>query len=200
MTFGEHKQLPFLPQRQENLLLYSAALKFLLHCSNNKCALKNYLFERGILMFKALRTALFVLAAGLMPFVASAAPSKQDAQTIVEKAAAFATTNGNDKLIAEVNKKDGQFNQGELYVFVYDLEGTLIADPVNSNMLGQNNLAKPDADGKLFRKEFVEIAKSQGKGWVDYKFANPVSGKVEPKASYVLKQGNVIIIAGVYLK
>ena len=151
-------------------------------------------------MIKTLRTLLLVLVAGLMPFTASAAPTKQDAQAIVEKAAAFAATNGKDKLIAEVNKKDGSFNQGELYVFVYDLNGTLIADPVNPTLLGQNNLAKPDADGKLFRKEFVEVAKSQGKGWVDYKFTNPASGKVEPKASYVLKQGDVIIIAGVYLK
>jgi cytochrome c len=151
-------------------------------------------------MIKTLRAALLVLVAGLMPFTASAAPTKQDAQAIVEKAAAFAATNGKDKLIAEVNKKDGSFNKGELYVFVYDLNGTLIADPVNQSLLGQNNLAKPDADGKLFRKEFVEVAKSQGKGWVDYKYANPVSGKVEPKASYVLKQGDVIIIAGVYLK
>lgn len=153
-------------------------------------------------MIKAIRTYLLILAAGLLPFTASAGPSptKQDAQAIVEKAASFAAANGKDKLLAEVNNKAGAFNQGELYVFVYDLEGTLIADPVNPSLLGQNNLAKPDADGKLFRKEIVEVAKSKGKGWVDYKFTNPASGKVEPKASYVLKQGDVIIIAGIYVK
>ncbi len=116
------------------------------------------------------------------------------------KAAAYAVANGKDKLLAEVNKKNGSFNQGELYVFVYDLQGTLIADAVNPSLRGQNNLSKPDADGKLFRKEFVEVATSKGKGWVDYKYANPTTGKVEAKTSYVLKQGDVIIIAGVYLK
>ncbi len=152
-------------------------------------------------MIKTLRTCLFVLAAGFLPFTASAtSPTKQDAQAIVEKAAAYAAANGKDKLLAEVNKKDGSFNQGELYVFVYDLQGTLIADAVNPSLRGQNNLSKPDADGKLFRKEFVEVATSKGKGWVDYKYANPTTGKVEAKTSYVLKQGDVIIIAGVYLK
>jgi cytochrome c len=151
-------------------------------------------------MFNIIRATVFALVSFLAMVTAFASPSQQDAQAIVEKAAAFAATNGQDKLITEVNKKDGAFNQGELYVFVYDETGTLVADPVNQAMVGQNNVAKPDADGKLFRKEIVEIANTQGSGWVKYKFANPVTGKVEPKASYVKKQGNVIIIAGVYLK
>lgn len=152
-------------------------------------------------MIKAIRSFLFVVAAGLLPFAANAAsPTKQDAQTLVEKAAKFAETNGKEKLVAEVNNKAGAFNQGELYVFVYDMNGTLIADPVNTNLVGQNNISKPDANGKLFRKEIVDVAKSQGKGWVEYSFNNPASGKVEPKASYVMKQGDVIIIAGIYVK
>lgn len=151
-------------------------------------------------MIKAFRIALVAFLVSCFSVSAFAGPGKQDAEAIVGKAVAFAEANGKDKLVAEVNKKDGQFNQGELYVFVYDMSGTLIADPVNQALVGQNNLTKPDAEGKLFRKEFVSVAKAQGSGWVDYKFKNPVSGKVEPKASFVKKQGDVIIIAGVYLK
>lgn len=152
-------------------------------------------------MIKMIRATLFALVASLATVGAHAAsPTKSDAQAIVEKAAAFASTSGNDQLVAEVNKKDGEFNKGELYVFVYDLNGTLIADPINKALVGQNNTAKPDAEGKLFRKEFVETAKSQGSGWVDYKYMNPASGKVEPKTSYVKKQGDIVIIAGVYAK
>ena len=153
------------------------------------------------MMIKFFRATLFAVMASLTALGANAAsPTKEDAQAIVEKAAAFATAGGNDKLVAEVNKKDGEFNKGELYVFVYDLNGTLIADPINKNLVGQNNVAKPDAEGKLFRKEFVETAKNQGSGWVDYKYLNPASGKVEPKVSYVKKQGDIVIIAGVYAK
>jgi cytochrome c len=151
-------------------------------------------------MLKAIRSTLLAVISSFVAVTASAAPTKQDAQALVEKAAQFAAQSGKDQLVSEVNKKDGSFHKGELYVVVYDLKGTMIADPVNKTLLGQNNLAKPDVDGKLFRKEFVEVANQQGSGWVDYKFVNPVSGKVEPKTSYVKKQGDVIIIAGVYLK
>lgn len=152
-------------------------------------------------MIKTIRFALFAMMSSFVALAATAAPpTKQDAQAIVEKAAAFATASGKDQLLAEVNKKDGSFNQGELYVFVYDLNGTLVADPINKNLLGQNNVAKPDAEGKLFRKEFVETAKNQGSGWVDYKYKNPVSGNVEAKTSFVKKHGDLIIIAGVYVK
>jgi cytochrome c len=152
-------------------------------------------------MIKFLRATVFTLLSSLVIFGANAAsPTKEDAQAIVEKAAAYATANSKDQLLAEVNKADGEFNKGELYVFVYDLNGTLIADPINKNLVGQNNVAKPDAEGKLFRKEFVETAKTKGSGWVDYKYLNPTSGKVEPKISYVKKQGDLVIIAGVYVK
>jgi signal transduction histidine kinase len=156
--------------------------------------------EKEVVMLKSIRTLCLALVSSVVALVAVAGPTKQDAQSLVEEAAQFAAKSGKDGLIAEVNKKDGAFNKGELYVFVYDLKGTLVADPVNPNLVGQNNLAKPDAEGKLFRKEFVEVATQKGSGWVEYKYNNPVSGKVEPKASFVKKQGDIIIIAGVYLK
>ena len=151
-------------------------------------------------MLKAIRVTLLAVISSFVAFGALASPTKQDAQALVENAAEFAVKSGKDQLIAEVNKKEGAFNKGELYVFVYDLQGTLIADPVNKSLVGQNNVGKPDAEGKLFRKEIVEVANQKGSGWVDYKFANPMSGKVEPKSSYVKKQGDVIIIAGIYVK
>ena len=151
-------------------------------------------------MNKMFRGAVIALLSSVVAFAAAASPTKEDAQAIVEKASTFAATSGKDQLVAEVNKKDGEFNKGELYVVVYDLNGKLVADPVNKALIGQNNLDKPDAEGKLFRKEFVETAKNQGSGWVDYKYLNPASGKVEPKVSYVKKQGDIVIIAGVYAK
>lgn len=151
-------------------------------------------------MLKAIRVTLLAVISSFVALGATAAPTKQDAQALVEKAAEYAVKSGKEQLLAEVNKKEGTFHQGELYVFIYDLKGTLIADPVNKALVGQNNVAKPDAEGKLFRKEIVELANQQGSGWVDYKFTNPVSGKVEPKSSFVKKQGDVIIIAGIYVK
>ena len=57
----------------------------------------------------------------------------------------------------------------------------ILANPVNPAMIGKDLVDVPDADGKLFRREILELAKKKGKGWVDYKFKNPASGKVEPR-------------------
>ena len=152
-------------------------------------------------MMKFVRVALFAAACGLLHVSASAAQAtKADAEGIVQKAAAFATKNGEDKLVAEVNKKDGPFNQGELYVVVFDKTGTVLAHPVTPALVGKNRVSEPDADGKLFHKEIVDIAGKQGTGWVTYKYKNPTSGEVQTKTSYVKKQGELIILAGVYQK
>jgi signal transduction histidine kinase len=151
-------------------------------------------------MLKTLRNSLLVLLMLIAPFSMAASPGREDAQAIVEKAVAFAEANGKDKLLAEVGKKGGPFHQGELYVFVFDETGTLLANPAAPDLVGKNDVAKPDADGKLFRKDILEVAKAKGSGWVDYKWKNPESGKVEPKVSYVKKQGDIIIGAGVYSK
>jgi cytochrome c len=132
--------------------------------------------------------------------MAFAAPTKDDAFAIVESAASFASKNGKDKLIEEVNKKDGSFSKGDLYVFVYDSAGTLLANPVAQPLIGKNLLSQPDADGKLFRKEIIQVTAEKGSGWVNYKYKDPASGAIEPKASYVKKQGDIIIGAGIYLK
>lgn len=151
-------------------------------------------------MLKRLRTSLFVLLTLAVPLSQAAEPGREDAQQIVEKAASYAQANGKEKLISEVGKKDGPFHKGELYVFVFDQSGTLLANPAAPDLVGKNDVDKPDADGKLFRKDILAVANDKGSGWVDYKWKNPASGKVEAKTSYVKKQGDVIIGAGVYSK
>lgn len=131
-------------------------------------------------------------------FATAAEYIRDDAVKMVEKAAAFFHANGKDKFIAEVNVRDGRFHHGELYVYVTDLAYTILAHPVNPKLIGQYIVDVPDVDGKLYRKEMVEIARTKGRGWVDYKYKNPVSGDVEPKTSYLSKTGDMIIICGIY--
>jgi signal transduction histidine kinase len=64
--------------------------------------------------------------------------------------------------------------------------------------VGTNAVVLPDADGKLFRKEIIERAKTEGKGWVDYSYNNPASGNIEHKSTYFFRNNNVILEAGVY--
>ena len=54
------------------------------------------------------------------------------------------------------------------------------------------------ADGIYFMKKFIETAKTQGSGWVDYKWVNPVTKKIESKSTYIQKMDNYFLGCGIY--
>ena len=141
----------------------------------------------------------FLIVIGLFSFaVLSHAADREDAKTLVKRAAAYVKYQGKDKAIVEISTPKGMFDKGELYVFAYDLQGVMLAHPKNPALIGQNLINVPDVDGKLFRKEIVEKAKSQGSGWVDYMYLNPETNKQEHKTTYFLKVGDIILCCGVY--
>jgi cytochrome c len=129
---------------------------------------------------------------------AQAADDPNDAIAIVEKGVAYLQKNGKDALIAEINKKNPDFIKGDIYLYVRSIDGTVLAHPVNPRLIGKNMLVLPDADGKYFRKEIVELAKAKGKGWVDYRYNNPATKEIEKKSTYIVRQDDVILEAGIY--
>jgi hypothetical protein len=68
----------------------------------------------------------------------------------------------------------------------------------HSLISGYKALADKDADGKEFVKERIELAKTRGKGWQNYKFSNPLTKKNEEKTAYIEKADDVIVGSGVY--
>src|SRR5271169_3009290 len=136
---------------------------------------------------------------GLLSFaLQSYATDRDDAKALVKQAAAYVKYQGKEKALAEISTPKGMFDKGELYVFAYDLQGVMLAHPKNLALIGQNLIAVPDTEGKLFRKEIVEKAKSQGSGWVDYVYLNPETKRQEHKTTYFQKVDDIIICCGVY--
>lgn len=144
--------------------------------------------------------ALLVATASVCAFADANEPTEKDAIALVEKGAAFMKAKGKDEMIKQINAKDPEYVQGSLYLVMRDNKGVVVANPVNPAMIGKDLLDVPDVDGKLFRREILEVAKTKGKGWVDYKFKNPASGKVEAKTSYIYRVGDVTLEAGIYKK
>lgn len=144
------------------------------------------------------------LFAALMAFLAlssAAAIAAEDpsaAIAMVEKGVAYLQKNGQDALIHEVNNKNPEFVKDGVYLTVRALDGTQLAHPRNPKLVGKNMVVLPDADGKLFRKEIIEQAKTKGKGWVDYRYNNPATKEVEKKSTYFFRSGDVILEAGIY--
>jgi cytochrome c len=124
--------------------------------------------------------------------------TKEDAITTVKKGLAFIKANGKDKAYAEFSNKGGAFVDGDLYLVVYGLDGTVRAHGANEKMIGKNLLDLKDVDGKPYVKERMELAHSKGSFWQDYKFTNPVSKKIEPKQMYCEKLDDSVVCGGVY--
>jgi signal transduction histidine kinase len=145
----------------------------------------------------AVMTAVFILAAAPVALAAEFG-TPAEAEAMVKKAVAEIKASGKDKAFAEINNKKGKFTDRDLYVFVYDMSGKCVAHGFNAKMIGKDLADMKDPDGKFYVKERIEIAKTKGSGWQDYKFTNPVSKKVENKTAFVEKIDNLIVGSGVY--
>ncbi|MDD2852313.1 MAG: cache domain-containing protein [Desulfuromonadaceae bacterium] len=128
---------------------------------------------------------------------AVAAP-KDDAVALVKKAVAHVKESGKEKALADFNDPKGKFVKGALYIFAYNLKGVIIAHPMNPKLIGKDMNEVKDADGKYFTKDFLAAVNGPGKGWVDYRWTNPVSKKIEAKSSYVEKAGDMLVGCGIY--
>ncbi len=135
----------------------------------------------------------------LLAVGAACADDSAKAMDLVKKAVAFYKANGLEKALDEYSNPKGQFNQGELYVFVYDNKGTMLAHP-NNTLIGQNLIEVPDAAGTFFRKEIIDGAAAKGMGWVDYKYKNPKTKEIESKTTYFEKIEELVICCGIYKK
>ncbi|NVM77010.1 signal transduction histidine kinase [Duganella sp. SG902] len=152
-------------------------------------------------MMRAQFVAALVLTSALLPAArAEDVVTKPEAEAMVGKALKYLKGNGKDKLYAEVSKKDGQFTDRDLYLVVYGLDGLVRAHGANGKMIGKNLMEIKDIDGKYFIKERIELAKKNKPFWQDYKFTNPVSGKIEPKSMYCVPEDDMVVCGGVYLK
>jgi cytochrome c len=123
------------------------------------------------------------------------------AEALVREGHAFLKANGKAAFVAEVQKASGRFHAkpgNSLYLFVYDLNGVVLAHGAEANLLGVNRLNVKDPDGKQYTREFIAVGQRKGGGWVEYKRMNPESRQIEHKTSFVLAEDGVVIGCGIY--
>jgi signal transduction histidine kinase len=133
--------------------------------------------------------------------LASQAADKAKAEALVKDGIAFLKANGKDTFFAEVSKGSGKFHAkpgNPLYLFVYDLSGTILAHGSEPNLVGVNRLNVKDPDGKQYVKENIATGQKKGGGWSDYKRMNPDTKKIEHKTSFVLVEDGILVGCGIY--
>ena len=107
-----------------------------------------------------------------------------------------------DDMIAKVREIVAKSRyDGNNYFFVYDWDGLNLADGGTPENVGKNLIDKGDVNGRLFRREIVELAHGAGAGTVTYHF--PRSGQPEPlrKQAFVraLPDLKLMVISGMYV-
>jgi len=128
-------------------------------------------------------------------------PTAKDAIAMAERGAAMVKAKGKDEVMKRITAKDPDFVQGSLYIDMRDVKtGIVLAHPYNPSIVGKDLTDVPDANGKKYRREIIELAAAKGKGWVDYQYKNPTTGKIEPKTTYILLVDGVVLEAGLYKK
>lgn len=74
-----------------------------------------------------------------------------------------------------------------MYVFAYDLHGSVIAHGGDPALVGKNLLGMHDLHGVPVIKDLIRLARG-GSGWLYYSWPDPArGGQVEPELGYVKK-------------
>jgi signal transduction histidine kinase len=129
--------------------------------------------------------------------------SKEEAIAMVKRVQEQFKKDGSEATFKAITDKTTKaYHDRDLYPFVYFLErskrGVNVAHGASPSLVGKNIYDIKDMDGKFLIHEMVDICNSVGKGWVHYKWPNPVTKKIEDKSSYVEKMGDYFVGVGIY--
>lgn len=116
------------------------------------------------------------------------------AKAMAIRAADLLRSEGPEKAFPAFDK-GAEFHDRDLYVMVYDVTGKNVSHGANPALIGKNLIDLKDSDGKFLIREFVTIKDA---AWVDYKWPNPTTKKIEPKTTYVIRVNDYLVGVGAY--
>jgi two-component system NarL family sensor kinase len=141
------------------------------------------------------------------PAVVQQKITADDLAAFVQSASEYANSVGEQAALAEFSMKDGEFSQGDLYVYAYDYNGTLLAHPYSPDFVGTDQANGTDVRGLPVNRIGAYTA-STGGGFMVYLYPAPEGGAFDTKApdAYVPRIGYVApagetwwIGSGIYL-
>ena len=122
------------------------------------------------------------------------------AQAMVAKAVALFDKEGAEAAFDRLTNRPGaEFRNADLYIFVLkaDKGGPLVAHGATPSLVGREVVTLIDPDGLNIGRAILDKATAKG-AWVDYGWKDPISGKVVPKSSWVVRHKGLIFGCGIY--
>ncbi|WP_321507989.1 cache domain-containing protein [uncultured Methanoregula sp.] len=118
----------------------------------------------------------------------------------VTEAKTYAMKNGRQKALENFSNVTGPFIRGDLYVFAYDYNGTVLSWPYRPDQVGLNRFNATDTVGTPHIRAMIDTARNGG-GIVDYYSVNPATNTTQLKISYVTDvDGTWLLGSGRYLE
>ena len=124
--------------------------------------------------------------------------TRGDVVSMVTRAVKLVSEIGPGDAFRQFMKPGGGYIKGDLYIFVLDQYGTILANGASPGSTGNNVLQVQDRNGHYFVKSILSQAFTRGHGWVDYLWINPCTGMLAPKSAYFEKSGQFVIGVGLY--
>ena len=115
---------------------------------------------------------------------APAAAGDCDAKTLLDKGIVHILKVGPEQAARDFMDPHKPFIKGSYYLLYYRYDGTCLALGAKPEMAGKNRWDVHDPDGVYQIREMVKRAKTGG-GYVEYRYANPATGKVQNKRTWV---------------
>jgi hypothetical protein len=137
-----------------------------------------------------------VIAVGL--YLPRATP--EQAEQLLERTVE-ALEQDSEASIAAINSLSPRFREDDLYAFVIDLRSDrYVAHGYNLRLLGVEFASIRDPDGKPVGAPILALMQDRDQGDYDYRWKNPVTGKVEDKVALLRKSGHLLVAVGYYRK
>jgi signal transduction histidine kinase len=160
--------------------------------------MKRIVPEGGNAMKKTMIAISAVLLLAGSAMAAGSGGTPDEAKALVEKAVALIQSDGRDRAFAAFNDPKGAFVMKDLYIFVVDMQGNILAHGANAALIGKNLMGLKDMMGKRIIKDMLDMAGKSPEGWIDYKWMNPVTQAIGDKSTYYRKAGDILVCCGVY--
>lgn len=124
--------------------------------------------------------------------------SAEQARALLDKASSDLLTNEKSTLTA-INSLKGGYLQDDLYVFIVDLDTRrYVAHGTNLRLINTDFAKIKDPDGKPVGEPILALIGKHNAGEYEYRWKNPVTGKVEDKHAYLKKVGHFLVAVGYY--
>lgn len=121
----------------------------------------------------------------------------EEAMVLVDRAIEHRNRCGRDAFVRELTEPAKGFHDRDMYVFALDRQGVYRAFGGKPEKVGSRVQDIAGVDGQALLENIVAQAEVEP-GWVEYDIANPVTGAIQGKMSYVVKVDDLYVGCGVY--